>query len=298
MTSASNRIARFLSFRGVRRLANDEESRPISVKECLRARGSVRSQGRDSSFAYGELRMTTILSGRSGFTLIELMVSVALGLIIMLVAVTAFTQGAGVTTLSHAKTEAMHNAQIALDFLEKDLEAATLNAEGSLFVGTHDSIPADGFTGETLEFLTVSGQAGITGNAHVRYYATTRAGEAGSRLIRFPCACSAATPSGPCGEALPIPAFTTVNLPAFPPNATDERTYMVAYGVRDMTIRYYYEGTWHDAWNSADAGDPVSFRLLPQVVEISLTLVDSDGKLNNPDNPVRVRRLVTLPDKK
>jgi len=238
--------------------------------------------------------MTTV-SGRRGFTLIELMVSVALGLIIMLVAVTAFSQGAGVTMLSHAKTEAMHNAQIALDFLEKDLEAATLNAEGSLFVGMHDSIPADGFSDETLELLTVSGQAGIVGNAHVKYYATTRAGEAGSRLIRFPCACSAATP-GPCGETLPIPAFTTGTPTGFPPNATDEKTYMVAYGVRDMTIRYYYAGTWYDAWDSQDSGAlAAQHRLLPQVVEISLTLVDSEGKLNNPDNPVRVRRLVTLP---
>jgi len=231
------------------------------------------------------MRPTT--DNRSGFTLVELMVAVALSAIILTVAVMAFTQGAGISAISHAKAEAMHNAQIGLDFLENDLEAAFVNPDGEFFIG--DTFNDDG----RIELLTLSGQAGIPACAHVWYYCQDR-GEPGERLIRLSEPYAAGTLAFSPGDMLGEDA---------------EKAYMVAYGVTKFAVRYYYGGTWFPAegWTSTDeygwdgiddsgAGDDVQYRRCPEVIEITMWLVDSEGVLErDQNNPIKVRRLMTIP---
>jgi hypothetical protein len=58
------------------------------------------------------------------------------------------------------------------------------------------------------------------------------------------------------------------------------------------------DGVWYDSWDSESEGsDSVQNRRIPQVVELSLELVDIDGVLQRPENnSVQLTRLISLPD--
>ncbi|KXB05752.1 hypothetical protein AKJ51_04850 [candidate division MSBL1 archaeon SCGC-AAA382A20] len=260
----------------------------------------------------------------SFFTLVEMLVAVALGVIILGVAVTAFKQGGDVASVSHAKTEAVHNARVALSMVERDLQNAYLEPGGNVFIGT-DNSPRD-----RLELLTLSEQAGVTGYAHVGYYLTNTDGQV---LKRYYDTSSTFWPSAskPWNSA-----------PASP------EEYVAGFGIQELELRYYYDGYWFREWNSWDTsgylyndkngsvswesdeevwsdeddsgtynsgdvkvyyGDDGSwdtptgaksfdlfYRRLPEVVEVTIEVIDSDGVLAKEQyNPIQIRRLIELP---
>jgi len=244
-------------------------------------------------------------NAKRGFTLTEMMVAVALAVIILLVVVTAFTQASGVTTLSHANTEAVHNAKVAMSLLEKDLESAFLDPTGQRFYSYNR-----GSLGIVLEFLTSSDLGTIDGGSYVRpagthvvYYVDDTTGI--RRLIRW-------------SEPYVDPAGASLN-PGLPLAGQDN--YEIAWGIESFQARFFHDGTWYDPasgdhWNSADpygadgtddeppaapspglGGDDVQYRRLPQVVEVTLEVTDADGVLGKEqNNPVTLRRLMDLPE--
>ena len=77
------------------------------------------------------------MHARKGFTLVEMMVALALGVIIAGVVATVFRQASGLFTLSRARTEVINNARVAMKFIEADIISATL-VNGQLFLGIRD----------------------------------------------------------------------------------------------------------------------------------------------------------------
>ena len=78
---------------------------------------------------------STTDAARRAFTLVEMMVALALTLIVGLVTMTAFQQGSELFSAAEARTEACNNARTAMRFLEQDLAGAFLRPDGAQFVG-------------------------------------------------------------------------------------------------------------------------------------------------------------------
>ena len=253
---------------------------------------------------------------QAGFTLVELMVAVALATIILAIAVTVFAQGSRVAALMHARSEAMHNAWVGLEMFEKDLQAACINPDGGIFLGVYDTSRGgvdndrDGAVdeaGETtndfsltrqgVEFLTTHGMPTAEGTAHVLYYVvvqgTTPGGTDVGRLIRY---------VEPCGSAA-VSQFIGAGLAG----GDSEDVQAVASGLTQFRLRYFCDGQWFDpaqgeAWDSQDpdgwdkTDDDLQFRRMPRVIEVTLTVVDSDWLLDKEEMPVEIHRLIVLPE--
>jgi prepilin-type N-terminal cleavage/methylation domain-containing protein len=230
------------------------------------------------------------------FTLIEMLVALALGVIILAVAVTAFQQGGAISKVSHAKTEAVHNARVALQMLERDLEQAYIEPTGEKFVGTHgyfdwndDGVfddDGDGYNDDDGDVLTL--------------YSLSEQGEG--------------APGDPITYQLTyITDIKTSQGYELPYLERDDgfSNFSVGDGVRSFNVRYYYDDgnsatdDWYNEWNSTDPDgadgisgndDDLQYRRLPQIVEVTIEVIDSDGVLAKKDqNPVQIRRLIELP---
>ncbi len=266
------------------------------------------------------------------FTLVELMVALALALIISAVAVTAFTQTAGVGSMAHARIDAMHNARSALRMIDHDLRAAYIEPDGHFFTGETDYI----------EMLTVSGQGGVSGPARVRYDSVDGGGYGHVLFRSVRPARHKESPAVPLIESSSAGSFTVTNdfTHYFPAgsrtaiiqsaendglyrvldaryDATENHTEIdvdgevidasddgylltgdaVAFNVTDFTLRFYHGNSaigLVDVWDSTD-DTAETYRRLPQVVEVMIETVDDKGVLRRDDNqPVSIRRLINI----
>jgi len=77
------------------------------------------------------------IARRRGFTLTEMLAALGLGVIIMLVVTSVFSQATGLFTVSSAKIRAVSNARVAMQFIEADIQGAF--GDGRLFIGIHDA---------------------------------------------------------------------------------------------------------------------------------------------------------------
>jgi hypothetical protein len=67
-----------------------------------------------------------------------------------------------------------------------------------------------------------------------------------------------------------------------------------------MMFRYYYDGNWYGGWDSTQSGgftgsQSEQFRRMPEVVEVTLYVIDNDGVLVDENDPIIIRRLISLP---
>ncbi len=202
------------------------------------------------------------------FTLIELMVAVALGGIILAVAVTAFQQTSEVSSAMKATTEATHNARAAMLMLSRDLENAYIEPGMPDFTGRDQSQ-------SEIEFPTLMESDTVL----YKVEDTTTGGETITTLQRD----------------------------------TRDEGGAAAFGIRDFRLRYYYDdgdgnptNDWFSAWDSGEpngadgnpgTADDIQYRRIPEVVEVTIEVIDSNGLLDNPRyNSVRMRRLIELPN--
>jgi type II secretion system protein J len=243
------------------------------------------SKRTSSKFSLDFLSIFSRFSLQAAFTLVEMLVAVALGVIILAVAVTAFQQGGAVSRVSHAKTEAVHNARVALQMLERDLEQAYLEPTGEKFVGIDSVWTWDGknYHDDELILLSLSEQGGTSPGTPVIY--SLNSNLTGIKTLQR--------------EDLPCLARSYWDESASPPDWSDGSS--VGDGVRSFNVRYYYDGDWYDRWDStdpdgADGSSPEQYRRLPEVVEVTIEVIDSDGVLAKEDqNAVQIRRLIELP---
>lgn len=240
---------------------------------------------------------------RGAFTLVEMLVAVALGVIILAVVVTAFTQGSEVTTVAHAQTEAMHNARVAMNLLEQDLESAYLEPDGYRFDGNASGGQM------VLEFLTTSATVGA-GNQRVQYSVESRpiggAGQQVDCLMRKSTQAqlrsgSWSTEANMGQVVLQFSArFYCSGFDDDGDGQIDEDPIGDVDGDgnddddSDGTVDE--DGVWYENWDS-QSSDNVQNRRIPQVVEVTLDVVDTEGVLERPENnSVALTRLITLPD--
>ena len=223
-------------------------------------------------------------AGSSGFTLVETIVAVGLALVIMSVVIVVFRQGLALFRRTRALTEAVHSAQVALDFIEQDIQSliaddsnplvgvvdattgkvdndddGTEDEDGSTIGQNRDCVDflnTFGMERHGLEMVTMSLFAmDDVGNPvageHVLYYLTrdrvpTSNGltENGNGVGRL--IRHRAVKSGPVTAWLgDLASVVRVGR-----DKQDERT--VAFGVVQFRIRYFYQGVWYDAWDSTD----------------------------------------------
>lgn len=270
---------------------------------------------------------------RRGFTLIEMMVAVALAMIMMSVVIVVFGQAIELFLRMDATSEALHSAQVAIDFLEKDIQTATLEVQ-KVFIGVTDTSKgrinnnyvsdsvADedtdtiGEDNDCYDFKNIAGKERhglemvsmslyamdskgqpVTGE-HVIYYLTrdetTDGGHEMGRLIRFE-EDRTATPvsvwlNGPA-SVLDIGSLDTPQKKGL--GKQKEQT--LAFGVVQFRLRYFYQGTWYNEWDSTDIADVIQFRTLPEVVEVALKVVDTSGYLDRKNNsPFVIQRLIAV----
>ena len=201
-------------------------------------------------------------TNRCGFTLVEMLVAVGLGAIILAVVVTAFSQSSTVSTVAHAKTEAMHNARVAMDLLERDISSAYIEPAGQIFDGD----------GTHLHLRTVSRTDGP--GAQEVYYKLEQRDVGGVRNVQ----CLVRGHVDPGGNP-------------------KDTTYPVGHVVRIFSLRYYSDqaGQWFPSWDSRSA-NVYQNRKMPDVVEVTLEVVDLDDVLASEDNnPFIIRRLISPP---
>ncbi len=309
-------------------------------------------------------------TGSSGFTLVETMVAVGLALVIMSVVIVVFRQGLALFRRTRALTEAVHSAQVAIDFMEQDIQSALRPANGRVFIGvktskdadddfrgkidnngdgTFDEAPTIGEKKDSVDFLNTPGimerhglemvtmslfamddEGNPVAGEHVLYYLTrdaaTENGNEMGRLIRLARPRGAAIvdtwlePTDPGG-------WPSVGPPADPPPPTPppnselgpQAVRTMAFGVIQFKLRYFRDGVWYDAWDSTDkpgdpdgygygangedddpigagvGGDDVQWRELPEVVEVTLQVVDESGYLDREEaTPLVIQRLIQI----
>jgi len=222
---------------------------------------------------------------RGGFTLTELLVAVALAMIITGIVATVFGQASRLFSRSDALVEAMNNARVAMDFIEKDLQGAFLQADGAIFIGKDDASqmglpqeancwddaanPQSGLVFLTTPVLAYRGggtDPGPSSGARVTYYVT-----ADNELIRVSQA-DDTTLSSPGTAPWPSPF--------------DYSSQVVAFGVRSFKVSYYNARPtpiWTDNWDSYNSADLTQYRRLPDAVMVELEVVDSEKGVLDPD---------------
>jgi len=90
--------------------------------------------------------------GGRGFTLVEMLVSVALAVILMVIVGTIFGQASRLFRLSRARIRAVNNARVAMDYMEADLEGVYDGTE-ALFRGmrTYDTPMSDSIESNDID---------------------------------------------------------------------------------------------------------------------------------------------------
>ena len=182
---------------------------------------------------------TTILS-RSAFTLIELIVAIALASILILVTAMIFKQASSAFSQSDARSEVYQNVRAAYDTIKKDISGSTLNTNREWFNGDLN----------TIEFLSSTSNNNDQPIALIRYFLS------GTTLYK-----SENTDTTFLNE--PISSFGTATT-----------TGILGLNVSSLQFRYYDKNAvvnWGDTWDCP--GTNTSF--LPDSVEVKITVSDT-----------------------
>ncbi|MFP4028713.1 MAG: PilW family protein [Candidatus Brocadiia bacterium] len=270
---------------------------------------------------------------RSAFTLVEMLVAVALGAIIMSVVVVAFSQGTAVFKHSRSTIDAMHNGHAAVKLIDDDLsELLKPSTEsGAVFLGVDsgnstsyrvDNNANGDFTDDYDEFDNTGGQE----ENGLEFFTTNGAdGAEPWRVIYYvvPDTDSHADPTPYKLIRIQLPGYDGDNdddSTDADPNASDldehfllaagtpgdvlegvnssEDSYTVAFGFRQFRVRYYLQSTdtWYQSWDSITGPTEQQNAGEPDIVEITMEIVGSEGGLQEEErNPLVIRRLVEIP---
>ena len=197
------------------------------------------------------------IQSKSAFTLIELIVAIALASILILVTAMIFKQASSAFSQSDARSEVYQNVRAAFDTIKRDVSGATLNTRYELFQA----------------FNNVSASS----------YSTIGAKE-GSDIITL-------LSSTPNLEDKPVALITyylkadnvlyklentgtsTLNsaISSFPDLGTTYKE--LGFNVSTLQFRYRdTDGTWVDTW---ETGTNTAYQYLPAAVEVEMTVSDT-----------------------
>ena len=197
------------------------------------------------------------IRSKSAFTLIELVVAIALASILILVTAMIFKQASSAFSQSDARSEVYQNVRAAFDIIKRDISGATLNTRYELFQAFNDVSAASYSTIGAKEGSDIITLLSSTPNledkpvALITYYLKTD-----NVLYK-----------------LENTGTSTLNsaISSLPDTGT---TYMeLGFNVSTLQFRYQDgDGTWTDTW---ETGTNTSYQYLPNAVEIEMTVSDT-----------------------
>jgi len=185
-------------------------------------------------------RKSSNRQNRSAFTLIELIVAIALASILILVTAMIFKQASSAFSQSDARSEVYQNVRAAFDTIKRDVSGATLNTNREWFNGDLN----------TIEFLSSTSNNNDQPITLIRYFLS------GTTLYK-----SENTDTTFLNE--PISSFGTATT-----------TGILGLNVSTLQFRYYDKDAvvkWGDTWDCP--GTNTSF--LPDAVEVEMTVSDT-----------------------
>ncbi len=201
-------------------------------------------------------RKSSSLQNRSAFTLVELIVAVALASILILVTAMIFKQASSAFSESDARNEVYQNVRAAFDIIKRDISGTTLNTRYELFKA---------FDSESSDYPDIGT-------------------EVGSDILLF-------LSSTPNLEDKPVALITyylkddnvlykreitdtdTLNTGINNFNLTAATDYQLGLNVSTLQFRYQdRDGAWKDEW---ETGTNTVYQYLPDAVEIKMTVSDT-----------------------
>ena len=197
-----------------------------------------------------------INSNCSAFTLIELVVAIALASILILVTAMIFKQASSAFSQSDARSEVYQNVRAAFDTIKRDISGATLNTRYELFQAFNDVSAASYSTIGAKEGSDVITLLSSTPNledkpvALITYYLKTD-----NVLYK-----------------LENTGTSTLNsaISSLPDTGTTYKE--LGFNVSTLQFRYQdTDGGWVDTW---ETGTSTSYQYLPNAVEVEMTVSD------------------------
>ena len=198
-----------------------------------------------------------INSNCSAFTLIELVVAIALASILILVTAMIFKQASSAFSQSDARSEVYQNVRAAFDTIKRDISGATLNTRYELFQAFNDVSAASYSTIGAKEGSDIITLLSSTPNledkpvALITYYLKTD-----NVLYK-----------------LENTGTSTLNsaISSLPDTGTTYKE--LGFNVSTLQFRYQnMDGGWVDTW---ETGTSTSYQYLPNAVEIEMTVSDT-----------------------
>ena len=181
------------------------------------------------------------IQSKSAFTLIELIVAIALASILILVTAMIFKQASSAFSQSDARSEVYQNVRAAFDIIKRDISGATLNTNREWFNGDLN----------TIEFLSSTSNDNDQPITLIKYFLN------GTTLNK-----SENTDT----------TFLNLSISSF---GTATSTGILGLNVSTLQFRYYDKGAvgqkWGDTWDCP--GTNTSF--LPDAVEVEMTVSDT-----------------------
>lgn len=211
----------------------------------------------------------TACTPRRGFSLLELLLAMAMAAMLALSLYTAMNVALRARTSANAAIEPTRTGMIAIDLVQRDFESVPppTGTLGGPFYGAHQ--PSGLGDNDQIEFCTI-GADPIEGDP-----ADAPPLSDGIRRIELYVRDDGASP-------VLVRRVTRNLMPASEPLAEEE---ILCRNVRSFSLRYYDGIAWQDNWDSTTVEDA-----LPLAVAITIELGDT-----NRDNPgQRVTRVVPL----
>lgn len=207
----------------------------------------------------------------NGFTLIELMVSVALMLIIIGMTMVIFNSTSTTFTVAEAKVDIMQNARLALDTIAKDIANATAISGNTIIINNDrhnlDNIPSTLLTVTTITNW-MSGNTKVTGKAQVKYGLTLFRNIDGARLYYLNRIIYPESPTTPNTYPTPIDI-----------NSSILAEYLIDTSGNNSSLALFFEyfmhsGTSNTDWNGPYSQDTIANSDLPPLVRVTITVTD------------------------
>jgi prepilin-type N-terminal cleavage/methylation domain-containing protein len=194
---------------------------------------------------------------RSAFTLIELVVAIALASILILVTAMIFKQASSAFSQSDARSEVYQNVRAAFDIIKRDISGATLNTRYELFQAFNNVSAASYSTIGAKEGSDIITLLSSTPNladkpvALITYFLST------DNIL----------------NKAEITGTSTLNasIAGFDPDSATG--YKLGLNVSTLQFRYQdTDGTWLDTW---ETGTNTAYQYLPNAVEVEMTVSDT-----------------------
>lgn len=186
------------------------------------------------------------MTRESGFTLVEVLVAVIVTSLLLLSVYGVFTTVDGARQRVEGDAEHYQAARVIFDRLGREVRGVYWSSAPNSKTVFRGGLNEEGRPYLELSTTTATPQSGGAGIVIVRYEPRDDPDHPGQLLLL----------------RSERPLFTEEFRPA--------DTLTLAGGIESLQLRYFTDGSWHEAWDSAAGG-------LPQLLEVTLNEADPSG---------------------